>query len=470
MSLAGSPHVILGSLPGAFLALAIKGTLVFVLAYAISRLSGSFTAEHRHTLWLGVLLLLAVLPVAQLCVPAVRVPVLEAPRAFEMPAITDGVSASSVMPEAKGRSATEWGFLVLAGLWAAGAAAVGIRPAAGRLALARMLRSDALSRGPDVFLKELAHGAGVHPVRVYAHPRVTIPFTFGIFRPMVFLPCAWPAWTAERLAAVLLHELAHVKRRDALSNVVAQAACTLVWFHPLAWVARVMLSREAELSCDREVLSRGISCTDYASAIVEILRNARGVAFRGAWSALGSRKMLRDRLTRILSSEAGSSGTSCWRRKAVALALCLAAAISLLSVSFRATDKLYGIWERPDLSWGSPDDRWASAVAGYTTVPQPPVDRYAWNENGTGYVALSALPDVPTCICRFVIQKKWTDTTGCTWYHIRTVWSSGPFTQYTVIRISPSGASYEMTDSPLSYPSRFIGPPGDEKHRVYVRL
>ena len=186
-------------------------------------------------------------------------------------------------------------------------------------------------------------------------------------------------------------------------------------------------------------------------------------------AALGGRKMLRERLARILSEEPGSLGAFCWRRRAVALASCLAAAVSLLSVSFHASESLYGTWERPDQSVLKPVDRWSGAVAGYTP-PQPPLDRYSWNEDGTGSIALSALPDVPASMCRFVIEKKWTDATGGTWYRIQARWSRNPFLVYTVIRLSPSGNSYEMTDSPLGYPSRFSGPPGDEKHKVYVRL
>ena len=478
----------LAMLHGSLVALAVKWTLVFLLAFTVARFAKSFTPERRHTLWLVVLFVFTVLPVAQLALPLVRVPLLApsapaparlpeaverpAPPVLDEPTIQGSSAATSEVPERRGGPPGSWIALAIVGAWLAGALGVLLRPLGGRLALARTLKSGARSPGPDALLDELAREAGIRSARVYAHPRVMIPFLYGILHPTILLPHSWRAWPRGRLEAVLLHELAHVKRRDALTSAAAQIACALVWFNPLAWAARRMLVREAESSCDRAVLAHGVSRTEYASAIVDILWRSGGAPLRGAWSTLGTRGMLRQRIARILSPVPRSDRGALRRGRILALAICLTAPFFLLSVSFRGAEKLYGTWRRPDPAAVSPEvlQAWSEVAAGYITFPELPDNRYAWNEDGTGHMALAALPDVPAQKCRFTIDGKWTDSDGYTWYRIQARWSGMPFLLYTVIRLHPSGNLYEVTDSPLGYPDGFLGPPGDEKHQVYVRL
>jgi beta-lactamase regulating signal transducer with metallopeptidase domain len=475
-----------GRLLAAPTAFAVKGTLIFVLAYVVTRYARSLTAERRHAFWLVVLFVLAILPAAQLISPVVRVPLLNplpsasgtppapvsrpAPLTIDQTTIEQAATISHM--KAPDGSTSTWVLFALAGAWVVGALGVGIRLATGHIALSRMMKSSTVSPGPEALLRELAGKVGVRSVHVFAHPRVTIPFTTGILRPTIFLPRNWHSWPRSRLEAVLFHELAHVKRRDALSNAGAQFACAVAWFNPLAWVARGMLFREAELSCDRAVLSHGVSALDYADAIIEIVRRARGVPLHSSWPRLGRRSLLRERITGILTHTPRSSNSRVRRGRILAPVICLLAPVFLLSVSFRGADRLFGMWLRPDSSVLQHYDQHAGSEieAGYVGDPARSLDQYSWNEDGTGYVALPALPDVPARRCRFVIEEKWTDRDGYTWYHIQARWSGMPFPLYTVIRLHPSGNLYELTDSPLGYPDRFLGAPGDEKHKVYVRL
>jgi beta-lactamase regulating signal transducer with metallopeptidase domain len=57
-------------------------------------------------------------------------------------------------------------------------------------------------------------------------------------------------WTLDRRRAVLLHELAHVRRRDLVGHTIGRFACALYWFHPLVWTAAKRLRSESERACD----------------------------------------------------------------------------------------------------------------------------------------------------------------------------------------------------------------------------
>ena len=66
-----------------------------------------------------------------------------------------------------------------------------------------------------------------------------MPMTFGLFRSTILMPADAAEWTEERRRLVLLHELAHVRRRDAATHLVARVMLCFYWWHPLAWLTGV---------------------------------------------------------------------------------------------------------------------------------------------------------------------------------------------------------------------------------------
>jgi hypothetical protein len=60
----------------------------------------------------------------------------------------------------------------------------------------------------------------------------SMPYLFGIKSPTIVLPENWQGWSSDRLQAVVLHELAHVARRDLLTDAIARAANILWWWSP----------------------------------------------------------------------------------------------------------------------------------------------------------------------------------------------------------------------------------------------
>ncbi len=86
---------------------------------------------------------------------------------------------------------------------------------------------------------------------VYLCDRIETPFIFGLFRPRIYLPSTLSETDTQY---VLAHERAHLARRDHWWKPVGFMLLSVYWFHPLLWVAYILLCRDMELACDERVL------------------------------------------------------------------------------------------------------------------------------------------------------------------------------------------------------------------------
>lgn len=162
---------------------------------------------------------------------------------------------------------------------------------------AREIEDGSLAWIFDELSEELELGGKVALLQAPVH---TMPMAWGV-RPCILLPADAGDWTDARLRAVLLHELAHVKRRDYLTQLVARLAGALHWFNPLAWFAIHRMRVERELACDDRVLSTGSKASDYAGHLLDIARDASAVAFASVGGvAMARRSKLSDRLLAVL--------------------------------------------------------------------------------------------------------------------------------------------------------------------------
>src|SRR5687768_1584344 len=149
-----------------------------------------------------------------------------------------------------------------------------------------------------------------------------MPFACGLLQPTIVLPAECDGWTLDRRRAVLLHELAHVRRRDLVGHTVGRFACALYWFHPLVWTAAKRLRSESERACDDLALTCGARASDYAEHLLDIVTGVRHHATPAVALAMARRKEFEGRMLAILDPELRRSAPS--RKQTVGLVGALA--------------------------------------------------------------------------------------------------------------------------------------------------
>jgi uncharacterized protein (TIGR03435 family) len=186
-------------------------------------------------------------------------------------------------------------------VWLAGAMALWVRLAGGWLFAARM-RSTQIRRAPpewmEVFGKLGAQIGLSHPVRLLVSALVDVPTVVGWLRPMVLVPVgALAGMPTEHLEALLLHELAHIRRRDYLVNIMQSIAESLLFYHPAVWWVSRHIRAERELCCDDLAVSVTGDAFTYARALAQ-LESYRPANLQPAMAANGG--SLRNRIARLL--------------------------------------------------------------------------------------------------------------------------------------------------------------------------
>lgn len=230
--------------------------------------------------------------------------------------------------------ATATGTVAIVAGWAAVALAIAARQVMHHLALARLIRAcDVLEQLEwQVALEAASRRLGLsRRVKILIHRENMSPMTAGVLRPVIVLPAAAVSWAAAQRDSVLLHELAHVRRHDVLTQLVAGLACAVYWFNPLCWIGLSQMRRSRELACDDLVLAGGQKPADYAGVLLGVAKSYR---HRRLACAVGMAREsnVEQRIMAILDSARNRMPLS--RRAAIGL-VAAAAAVVLLVGSMR---------------------------------------------------------------------------------------------------------------------------------------
>jgi len=170
------------------------------------------------------------------------------------------------------------------------------------------------------------------PVRLLASEKARVPAALGFRNPAIVLP----AWALRDLSAadlrpILIHELAHLQRRDDWTNLLQKTIRAILFFHPAVWWIDARLSIEREMACDDAVLAATGNPRAYAGCLIDLLE--KGCARRGWTMAQAAVARARDasiRIARIL--RVGPGVTTRVGRAALGIAASLALACAAIAV------------------------------------------------------------------------------------------------------------------------------------------
>lgn len=340
------------------LALALKATVVLGIASWVAFLLRRASAAARHLVWATAIVSTLLLPLPPMLLRAWEAP-FELVHVSLPPALgsrseplrwaesepgtlpagggadaavgrgtaisAEGSMGEHTVPDPRqGGQDVPWpwvGWLLAA--WAAGASILLLRLLVGWIRVHRLRQraEPVRDRAWRELLDSASHAVGLEQeVTLLQSPSADVPMTWGILRPVVLLPSCSVSWPTEQRRAVLLHEMAHVARRDCLVQTLAEIACALYWFHPLTWFAVRRLRVEREQACDDHVLSTGESAAAYATHLLEVARLCRSLRFGGSVAAAMARpSQLEGRLLAVLDGTR-SRVVPGWRARSIGFA------------------------------------------------------------------------------------------------------------------------------------------------------
>jgi uncharacterized protein (TIGR03435 family) len=213
-------------------------------------------------------------------------------------------------------------------VWIAGAIVCWLRLFCGWI-IAQRLQSKLVCPAPREWQQTVdrlkSRIACSRPVRLLVSSIAQSPAAIGWLRPVILLPAATLAGlSATQLEAILLHELAHIRRHDYLVNILQSVVEALLFYHPAVWWVSHHIRAERELCCDDAALSLTGDRIDYARALAQLALAPAGRLGTATAATAGS---VAHRIARLLGQSGAPAAFTLPGVSAAAIVLVTAAAV-----------------------------------------------------------------------------------------------------------------------------------------------
>jgi bla regulator protein blaR1 len=202
------------------------------------------------------------------------------------------------------RNLLESNLPLLVNLWLIGAFLFAIR-LVGNLAVIRNLKNDPQLDLPEhwnEFTRQQVEKMGIkQPVKIFSSILCQSPITFGALKPIILVPTGLvfnlpPA----QLEAIITHELAHIKRKDYLVNMIQSVLEVIFFYHPCFWWINSMTREQREMACDELAIEAGVNPKDLAYGLAEVLNNSTENSPEIALPASGEKNPTLGRIKQML--------------------------------------------------------------------------------------------------------------------------------------------------------------------------
>jgi beta-lactamase regulating signal transducer with metallopeptidase domain len=275
----------------------LEGVGIALFAWVLLRLVGRRNSSTRFAVWFFALVARAALPFLGVAASSAR--------------LSSAGSAGSAItvPSA-------WALDIFF-VWAAIAGVALLRVAVGLWQLRKLRRScsiiDVATLDPEL-RETLEAFQSVRSVALCQSDHVRVPTAIGFLKPVVVIPTwALHELSTTELNSILIHELAHLRRRDDWTNLAQQILKALLFFHPAVWWIQNQLALEREMACDDAVLAETTNPRAYAQCLVSVAEKSfirRGVAL--AQAIVNRMRQTSLRVSRILDANR-SGATRVWK-------------------------------------------------------------------------------------------------------------------------------------------------------------
>jgi GWxTD domain-containing protein len=208
--------------------------------------------------------------------------------------LPDGFEGKNRLAQRRAADFPPW----LAPFWMAGVAIFHLRTLASWMA-ARRLRRTGVCLAPDHWRERLdrlrARVRLSRPVTLLESCLAEVPVVVGYVRPAILMPVGLLAGLpVGQVEAILLHELAHIRRYDYLVNLLQASVEGFLFYHPAVWWISGLIRAERENCCDDLVVATHGDAHEYAAALATLEQN-RWSAREAAPAATGGNLMQRIR-------------------------------------------------------------------------------------------------------------------------------------------------------------------------------